>query len=110
MGRSETLRTKKDLYPSYKAYDQLILDGWEFEISMVIQKKYGIASALQGGRITSFELMQSGETVGAYEDGKWIIPMDTDNDEALIALAYFLEKHNKKRPDAEERNMWIHEH
>lgn len=112
MGRSETvtMTMNKELFPEYTIYDHISIGGWDFDVSMTVRKKFGLASAIQGARVIFLELRQSGEVVACFDDGKWVIKLADENDEATLALAYFLEKHNKKRPKKEERNMWVHEY
>lgn len=109
MGRSAQplVTMHKDLWPEYTVIDHLDIYGWEFEVEMTKVKKMGLASALQGGRITRFQMSQSGELVCLFEDGKWIIRLNEENDVACIAMNYFLTKHNRRRSKKEEKERKI---
>lgn len=91
-----TITKKKEYYPQYTVCDHLDICGWQFEVVMRKTKKFGCASALHGGCIIEFEMKQSGEVVCLYEDGKWVIELDENNDLAEIVRSYFLSKHNRK--------------
>ena len=109
MGRSAQplVRTEKDRWPDYRVYDHLDLYGWEFDADMMISKKMGSASALQGGRVTSFTMRQSGEVVCIFDEGSWVLRLDEENEIAKIAMGYFLTKYNKRRSKREEKELKI---
>lgn len=109
MGRSnECLVTRNKVwFPEYTVYDHLVICGYEFTVNMTKNQKLGLASALQGGRITRFEMHECGELVCLYEDGEWVIKLDEENDMACIAMSYFLAKHNRRRSKKEEKEYRI---
>lgn len=107
MQREPYVILNKEYFPKYTVYDKLNICGWEFEVWLTKARKFGLASALQGGRVIRFEMIQSGQLVCLYEDGKWKIELDDENDLAKIVRSLFLSKHNRKRPEKEEKEYGI---
>ena len=104
------VKPMEERFPIYSVYDKIIINGWTFDAELWLHHKFGLASALQGGRVVYFHLRQGGETVGLYEDSKWVIKIPQENDEACIAMTYFLTKHNRQRNKKEEKEKFANVH
>ena len=79
---------KKPVLPV--VHDVVHLFGRTYEAEIVLQEIPGYE------RVYSLHLSEDGETLGYYEDGRWVIDIDPMDSEPEIAVAYFLNSYNKR--------------
>lgn len=63
-----------------------------YDAEIVLQERPGLE------KVYSIHLAENGETIGFYEDGRWVIELDPMDGEAFIAFSYFLNAYNKHLP------------
>ena len=57
-------------------YDQIIIGGYSFDVSVRVQDKRGDPSAIHCGRIVVFEMLHEDELCAYFDDGQWYITPD----------------------------------
>lgn len=71
-------------------HDAVTLFERIFAAEIVLQERPG------SEKVYSIHLFENGETIGFYEDGRWVIELDPMDGEAFIAFSYFLNAYNKQ--------------
>ena len=84
-------KEKKKEEPKIKiVHDVVNLFGRTYEAEIGLQEEPG------SERVHSLHLAENGETLGYYEDGRWVIEIDPLDSEPDIAVSYFLNAYNKR--------------
>ena len=96
---------RRESAPNYT--DKFEIGGRVFHAEITCNEKCN-ALNIQSGRITYFLMSESDispangssrvtkHAVSLYEKGDWIISCPSEDDEAAIAQAYFIEKYNRQ--------------
>ena len=96
---------KRELAPNYT--DKIQIGDRIFHVEITCSEKCN-ALNIQSGRITSFLMSESDilpingsgrvtmHAVSSYENGQWDIPCPEEDDAAVIAQTYFIEKYNRQ--------------
>ena len=87
--------------------DKVTIGGRTFHVEITCSEKCN-ALNIQSGRISSFLMSESDisaqngsgrvtlHAISNYENGEWLIPCPSEDDEAVIAQTYFIEKYNRQ--------------
>ena len=96
---------RREFAPQYT--DKFEIGERVFHVEITCGEKCN-ALNLQSGRITYFLMSESDispangsgrvtkHAISLYEDGNWIISCPSEDDEAVIAQTYFIEKYNRQ--------------
>lgn len=82
---------------TYTVFDKMTVNGRIFELEVGLSGKFGDASAMNGGRILYFLMSEEGVAVCSWEEKHWTIEAPAMDEEANVAIAYFIAKYNRRR-------------
>lgn len=90
--------------------DWVDINGRSFNCCLTLSPKFGVASAMNGGRILEFLLTEDGSILGYWKDCEWQDKIPDMDAEAYVASLYFIHKYNRKVNETVERSSRKHEH